>query len=394
MDDPGLAQRITGPGDEQEDDQDDENEEEGEDEKEEEDGPPDSSVQQPWTTALSKPWPSITGYFDMLYELSQFKTQGPEEDLLNAASGLVAAFGRHFPGRMISGLPESCFDLAMLWRVRAQSSRNPRRPSWTWAGWQQCADHQYPWGLMHSPEVDGADHVVVKDWCSVEIIPLVRWSVGDAPGLSSVHDRLQLDSMRWHEAREAFRDPGASLPPGWYRVMEGQAKEALGSFWYPPPMRNDKLEHSPPINKRYLFAALEISRKGFYVHRADWPTQSQDQFVTHTCTIRTFDSIFHGPSTGAEEAGASARTGVELVAISRGQTRKMNAPYPECEARPEWRDWRDKNWRDKWYEFYNVIWVKWRVDEGTKVAERRGIGRVSRDVWEAAQKDTEDIVLG
>ncbi|KAB5515019.1 hypothetical protein GE09DRAFT_1161224 [Coniochaeta sp. 2T2.1] len=179
-------------------------------------------------------------------------------------------------------------------------------------------------------------------------------------------------------------------------------------------MRNDKLEHCHPVDRRYLFAALDISRTGFYVHRADWPSQSDDKFVTHVTSqgrhagiqvLRDtggtiagvldvhdpdYDTVFHGPG-GAEDA--AVRTSVELVAISRGQTLKMHAPYPECEAQPEWRDWRNNNWQDDWYKFYSVIWVGWRVDDGMKVAERRGIGRVSRDVWEAAQNDTEDIVL-
>lgn len=34
----------------------------------------------------------------MLTGLSQLKTPGPEEDLLDASSGFVSAFGRHLSG--------------------------------------------------------------------------------------------------------------------------------------------------------------------------------------------------------------------------------------------------------------------------------------------------------
>lgn len=399
-----------------------------------------SKDEKAWTRALAQPWPPVKEYYDMLAELTQLQTGKDEPgDMFDAAAGLVAAFAGHFQGRMISGLPESCFDLAMLWRIPAKSRQNPKRPSWSWAGWKSDPDDQYPWGLLPAPEVDGADHTVAKEDTSVEIIPLVNWFVGD---LSST-ERQPLSSTRWHDNRETFRDPRAALSPGWMRVeeedldeltkigaprgygtnstvrftftslQEGGPRHPSPAFWYPVPIRHEQ-QAGEEINKSYLFATLEISREGFYVHREDWPSHSgaEDPFVAHvtrqgersisgTQVLRNargeisgvldvhdpdHESIFHSDS-GPERAS------VELVAVSRGQTRQLNGPYPECDARPEWQEFRNKSW----YEFYNVLWVKWRdvEEEGVKIrgAERRGIGRVDRGLWEAAQNETNDIVL-
>jgi len=397
----------------------------------------------PWTTALAQPWPALRRYYAMLAEMSQLKPQEPGEDIFDAAAGLVTAFGRVFQGRMINGLPESYFDLALLWRIQASSVRNPKRPSWTWAGWKRDPDSEFPWRLLRAPETDGADHIVAKAYPLVEIIPVTKWSLSAPSQELTVRGPSELDSMRWHEAKEAFRDPHASLPSGWSRVegrklvilvkagapkgydvtrtVEGSHEMPAGdntaggrpSFWYPVPVRDrDRIADEAA---RYIFATLEISRGGFFVHRTDWPSQSSDPLVENVTSggarstsgsqvLRDtngriagvldahdpdHEGTFHGPET-------PARTGIELVAISRGQTPLMNAPYPECRTMPGYGDSRDS----KWYEFYNVIWVKWRVDQDdaaaapVKIAERRGIGRVFRNVWEASPKEMEDITLG
>ncbi|KAH8883394.1 hypothetical protein GQ53DRAFT_431082 [Thozetella sp. PMI_491] len=406
---------------------------------------PFNSPEVPWTTALAQPWPAVRRYYAMLSEVSQLKPQEPGEDMFDAVAGLVTAFSRVFHGRMIHGLPESCFDLALLWRIPAGSVRNPKRPSWTWAGWKRDPNRELPWSLLRAPEIDGADHIVAKAYPLVEVIPLTKWSVSGLPQKLSVRDPSELDSMRWHEAKEAFRDPQASLPSGWSRVegrklvalvkalaprdydvtrtVEGSHEMPAGDntasgrapFWYPVPVRDGDKLADEPAPARYISATLEISRGGFFVHRTDWPSHSSDPLVNNVTNggarsksgsqvLRDtngriagvldahdpdHEGTFHGP-------GTPERTGVELVAISRCQTPLLNAPYPECETMPGYRDLRDR----KWYEFYNVIWVKWRVDQDdaagapVNVVERRGIGRVFRNVWEASPKEMEDIVLG
>ncbi|KAK3938611.1 hypothetical protein QBC46DRAFT_460157 [Diplogelasinospora grovesii] len=321
-----------------------------------------SNAQEPhWSTALSKPWPGVTEYYAMLRELTQMRTPTPPGDMLDEFTG-------------------------------------------------------------------------------VDVIPVVEWSVGDRAD-TPVQDRLALQSRRWYEAREAFREEASTpLPPGWTCVQRsinplarfgaprGYDKTNTvyrKSFWYPIPMRDshvyddddDSKGTSPQdqiINKPfyYLFGTVERSRQHFYIHRADWPPNAQgDPFVKYvtrqghqsqpgTHVLRDENGHVagvldvHDPDHGNLFHGDAApeRTPLDLIAISRGQTRQVNPSYPECDARPEWKDF----YNTKWYEFYNVMLVAWSDDDasGVKVASRRGLGRVSREVWEAARKVTVDIVLG
>lgn len=42
------------------------------------------------------------------------------------------------------------------------------------------------------------------------------------------------------------------------------------------------------------------------------------------------------------------------------------------------------------YEFYNVLFIEWK--DG--IAYRKALGRVSKIAWEAADKESVDVILG
>lgn len=59
------------------------------------------------------------------------------EDILDAFSGAGKALGNLLSARMIYGLPNSIFDLALLWQPVGRSTRRKGFPSWSWAGWNE-----------------------------------------------------------------------------------------------------------------------------------------------------------------------------------------------------------------------------------------------------------------
>jgi hypothetical protein len=76
-----------------------------------------------------------------------------QSDILDAFSGILSLLQQRHSGPFSYALPESVFDLALLWTHQRNSSRrlasNPdqphehRFPSWSWAGWHGLA--QYAW---------------------------------------------------------------------------------------------------------------------------------------------------------------------------------------------------------------------------------------------------------
>jgi len=385
-----------------------------------------------WTYTLAKSYPNIKKYYDAITELSEMRVSAPE-DMLNVSAGIQTAFSLHFEGQFICGLPESCFDLALLWGIRARlkqpaydSDSRPTFPSWSWAGWTGLALGEFVWELDRVPEINGADHVVGIQCRAVEIIPTVDWYTGDRPDLP-ITERRSIQCRRWFEARETFRDSNHPLPPGWSRSQRrldplltpprGHDPTIIYShdsapdkfFWYPIPIRDLTADPSQPsqIRPRYLFASVEHCR--LYILRSDQPAETDDRFVQRVVEHGSWKGtqvlrdetgkiagvlnahrpdhyeFFHGDE-------APARAMVEVVAISRGQVLQNMGDYPECCAREGWCSLYNKDW----YEFYNVMWIEWADDaSGISVASRRGLGRVYRDVWERQQSKARiDIVLG
>lgn len=160
---------------------------------------------------------------------------------------------------------------------------------------------------------------------------------------------------------------------------------------------------------RYLFGTVEHIL--LYIHQSDWQAAAGDTFVEKVTAhgvdsklgtqvlcdeagsiVRVLDvhvpdaaDVFHGE-------GAPDRTRVEVVAISRCQTLERNELYTEANARMGNNSWSIYN--ENWYECYNVMWVECTDVSGVRVGSRKGLGRVSKDVWEGLNKTSLDIVLG
>jgi hypothetical protein len=95
-------------------------------------------------------------------------------DALNAFSGLLELFKHRFDGSIISGLPSSILDAALLWvSLEKHPTRNAHFPSWSWAGW--IGQVQY-WPLLASSSINGCNsskqHTLDKNTTTQLMMPL------------------------------------------------------------------------------------------------------------------------------------------------------------------------------------------------------------------------------
>ena len=164
------------------------------------------SVQPPQPSSMSNPLFNLQELVEFRFQVRQHKAFAAyvqlvekytlrklsyESDILDAFSGLFAVLNEYFESDIISGLPASVMDLALLWAPAARLSRrgcklltmeniefdlgqvNRNFPSWSWAGWTGPIDYSFltttisaeeplPTPLINSytTEVDGKPQII------------------------------------------------------------------------------------------------------------------------------------------------------------------------------------------------------------------------------------------
>ena len=152
----------------------------------------------------------VGGYTMMVRRYASRKLSDPS-DGLNAVYGILNVLTREYPsyfGNIYQGLPESCFDFALLWRPLGRCTRpiatrqsQSLPPSWTWAGWI-------------GEGFDGVDWDHTLAWKG-------RPEVGVAIDWFLVDDRGRSDPIARRERQ--IREPTVNLPPRPCGLPEGYA---------------------------------------------------------------------------------------------------------------------------------------------------------------------------
>jgi hypothetical protein len=89
-------------------------------------------------------WTSyFTEYADLVYQYTS-RNLSHATDAINAFSGILHLFQTALGGEMISGLPETYLDIALLWSPSGSVTRNENFPSWSWAGWTGPSSYSGP----------------------------------------------------------------------------------------------------------------------------------------------------------------------------------------------------------------------------------------------------------
>ncbi len=104
-------------------------------------------------------------------------------DILFALEGLLNIFEQSFGSTFLCGLPESLFDIALLWRPLQQLERRicangSKFPSWSWSGWEGGVFYDNP--LLVRRDSDGAALSYTREVSGEEgVRPLLKWYTCD-----------------------------------------------------------------------------------------------------------------------------------------------------------------------------------------------------------------------
>ncbi|KAK4449690.1 heterokaryon incompatibility protein-domain-containing protein [Podospora aff. communis PSN243] len=330
-------------------------------------------------------------------------------DVLPAFAGLEFVLSKVFDGGFLFGMPEMCFDAALLWAVR-RTNYEPRDdgdtastltvPSWSWMGWT---------GIDGFAWYDAFDHIkwaLEGYWSSVRTLPLVEWYSGS--GLTS-KPRVILNHWRKYAGIGS-----RNLPPGWTAhkhtpikikgkyVVENTHRQPKHfythesdpkmEFWYPLPLVDPDLASQPnPHDPPSPFISCSTNRafmtlgERFKPHRS-FPSVVNVSVHDNSGTwagslhINSMEDIALGPARTNDDPPA---TPCELAAISTGW-----AYNDSHEGLMEWSH-PDRPREGEKYEWYNVMWIQWHGE----VARRKGIGRICKEVWEAQELERIHLVL-
>jgi hypothetical protein len=351
---------------------------------------------------IVEPWPNFHRY-GRVASMFSLRDLTYDEDVLDAFSGVLDAFGRVFKGGFISGLPQMLFDAALLWqpyspmRRRMPSSNTAKTtgvvvlPSWSWVGWQgelnseswrsgcsyirqhnqdnpmdndaELEDTQpSSWVTTSTVEWHHHSNPADKDWG--------RWTLIE--GLSA----SALDEDGWTE-HTCFQ---THHPYFTHRC------DPLQGFWHPIPLLLQS-DSSPFTNvgapfirtRRTTRAELQIS--SFFLNKK--------ASMCCTAVLSTQDHNWAGVlrlNNQLEENSILKGEVCDLLEISAGSVRDQES---DAVSFDEW-FLEECPRRSGHYDFINVLWVEWTAG----IAYRKAAGRVGKTIWDTVAREVEDVVIG
>lgn len=356
------------------------------------------------------PWPNMFRYARLVALYNRRDLTFPE-DVLQAFAGILTHLSRSFPGGFISGLPQMCFDAALLWqpwskmerRVSANAASESQPPSWSWAGWSGSMNSE-SWRSAANYLCETDDLENIDQQCSWKTISTVKWKYASAvkptfpiPSLNKM-STIKIPPALAHPDFDLEAMNRDDLPQGW--SMERDASLDLQCFHdcddeqpfrYPIPIRDQYKAHIPPVTVSHLHTTT---------HRAFFRMGATYNSTASNCpAVDLLDSA--GKWCGVLRLNRSLRAVdvqafldnevgkhngmVELIEISAGEV--LNQSIEE-KSFDEWN--REECPRHKGlYEFINVLWIQW--ENG--VAYREALGRVTKDVWRKTATEKIPVVL-
>jgi hypothetical protein len=281
------------------------------------------------------------------------------DDAFPAFLGIQTTLSTAFPGGFFYGMPIMFFDIAMAWMpVESVTRRLPSGddasfpPSWSWLGWR---------GTVKMTSV--SENMELKlHTKTLHLIESVKWFALNPTS----HTTIPITMEYYTGKTSPFTGEGA-LISGWEQ-------------------------------KNYRFLSCETSSANF--HPGKTLEDPRGESITHLGVCYSIRDASAGLWCGilrlnnVEDAKAfEAKDKVTLVAISRGYT-PDEEPEHYLYGMEEWNV--PERPRDgSLYHYYNVLWVEWRTYvDGKVIAERKGIGRVAKERWEASNPQPMTLVLG
>lgn len=365
-----------------------------------------------WLSTLLNGQPDFYALNRLLSEYNDRKLTYPE-DALPGISGLLALVSRSFEGGFLFGLPETCFDSALMWRTslitemtrRVDSGRTHllasacRLPSWSWISWE-C----FALGAVTEDTFQlGSD--------GHRTTPITQWYTHETPDAAAKRP-IQ---THWFGLQEKFKESGYEVPEGWTREEYDETKHnpdehkgrnpphGLGKyvyshvavpgqyFWLPVPKCTvgETVEPFNPPQTPYIscrtwrgwFAAARIPDSkfsdieiAFERHKFKAGLLDRQGNYCGWLDLHTTDDICLFP-----EADSDVDFKVELVAICRREELGGVKIFGK-----------EKNAMPSFKARYCVLWVEWVAG----VAYRKASGVVSKLVWDEHGVEDVNLILG
>ncbi|ORY05926.1 hypothetical protein BCR34DRAFT_490516 [Clohesyomyces aquaticus] len=339
-------------------------------------------------------WPDMFRYSRLVSMYNRRDLSFPE-DILDAFTGTLSYLSRSFEGGFISGLPQFCFDAALLWQPwdalerRISVRRSPAEsilPSWSWIGWSGTLNSE-SWrsaSTYQHREREGSGNEIACSWFTQSTVSWIH--------SETLEGKLRPVRVSKLVSQPPLEAANGEIPRGWYRQMKEGGEvdyrhdcDPIMEFRYPIPIRDQHRAHIPPMSSRYLHAKTRFGT--FKLGEAYASTAS-------ACTaVDILDN--NGGWCGALRMNRSASEdsrslyldmAVELVEISAGSVENQAI---EEQSFDEWNRPQCPR-RSGCYRFYNVLWIE-RIDG---IAYRKALGRVEEKTWDTLADQMTDLVLG
>jgi hypothetical protein len=277
---------------------------------------------------------------------------GNINDKLSAFDGIGKVLERCLDSQLLSGLPESLLDLALLWHPKNKLTKvkGPGFPSWSWAGWQGAVEFCEQHGVSK-----GARRELHDDESRPERVrPLNRWYKATEEG--------------WFEPvneygcgiKEAIQEDG-NLPKGWSGFLAESTE------------RNIDIEDRPtsPGQLRTYTMMSSLKVRNGEVFNKNHQVIGEFAFDEEHDNVQMFhDSPSHRRFTFITLSETQFFRNEEMNTALRGNLYKH--PHE--------------------YYLYNIMAVEEAGDGATLY--RRGIGKVFQDEWEKARPEYKWVNLG
>ena len=359
-------------------------------------------------------WPDLISYSQLVTHYSS-KCLTFENDILNAFSGVTTVLERSFKCHFISGLPEAFFDLALLWQpadgIRRRKDRNGNHifPSWSWTGWVGRISYDF------MEQCTGG--WLFQEGLPIFLAPLVIWYIssslehGHSTSDNESSSRRRINDI-WTRLYGSGSEPGEQLPSNWRREYEQgiafytHPSTPGGRFCHPVlfVLEYDIRTERPSPDPESLYLSTRAPSAWFRLRDVGPPPDryvilpNQQPYSTREADLWTEDGQLAGKLilSVSDSEILNVTEPCELIAISTGTTLNPNANanfFSDGDSNQistglgEWRDGRRPTIGET---FINVLWI----ERAGKIAYRRALGRVFREVWDRQRIEWIDIVFG
>lgn len=352
------------------------------------------------------------------------------EDVVSGSMGFLGILSQVFEGGFLFGLPEMCFDSALLWALQRDQKASSRRssserskkltsitkiPSWSPFTWRAGVE------LVHE------ESYKVQDIRRPRTFPTTEWYTQRSP-TSTEKRRIWSTWFTTHaEQIERLRNPSIKPPESWTREVADAAvfkfarklvtvaPEGFGEYWYrqtgnsfagswcPMPAKPSEGSIKPFMPPQTPYVSCVTRR--IWVSIDGPPTVAEDHRLFEfldtagdVCGRLTIDCEDDVDALVLEHSKWT--TTIELVEVCR--QRRIYEKVKEEEEEDLGDHGENKSTgveglgatpriRNHIYRgAFGFLWVEWR--DG--VAYRKGVGYMWEDYWEKRNPQQVDLILG